>query len=223
MKISIIIPVLNEADTIEQALKNLSSIAGDCCEIIVVDGGSDDNTVALAKPLVDKTITTKNSGRALQMNAGASAASGHSLLFLHCDTRLPGNFFKISKIITTARWGFFMVRLSGHSRWFRLVEAMMNIRSRVSRVATGDQGLFLSRQCFDELSGFADMAIMEDVELCKRLRRCSPPVVIGNKLVTSSRRWEKNGIVKTIVLMWWLRLLYFLGAPPDKLVSYYYS
>lgn len=221
MKISIIIPVLNEADGIEQTLRDLSATINGTCEVIVVDGGSEDDTFTLAQPLVDTITNTK--GRALQMNAGAELASGQVLLFLHSDTRLPENFHAISQAITAAQWGFFTVRLSGQSLWFRLIARMMNLRSRLTHVATGDQCLFVSRQLFNQLGGYADIPLMEDVELCKRLRQHYSPVVIKSKVTTSSRRWEKNGIIKTILLMWRLRLEYFLGISPHKLAARYYS
>ncbi|MGH1486195.1 MAG: TIGR04283 family arsenosugar biosynthesis glycosyltransferase [Cellvibrionaceae bacterium] len=223
MNISIIIPVLNEAAGIEIQLKKLRELISDECEIIVVDGSSHDKTVALAKPLSDKVIVSDKKGRAIQMNIGAAAASGNTLLFLHSDTILPDNFFDFIYPLKEKYWGFFRVKLSGQQWQFRIIETMMNIRSKLTSIATGDQCLFVQRQFFTGIKGFDDLPLMEDIAFCKRIRKYSSPLIVNNVVVTSSRRWEKHGILKTILLMWRLRLEYFLGVSPERLVKRYYS
>ena len=219
--ISIIIPVFNEADIVVSALKHLASITDNRCEIILVDGGSKDRTKELARPYVDKLIDTHSSGRAIQMNAGAKKANGNQFLFLHCDTRLPDNFIDLI-LVCNSDWGFFQVNLSGRKWMFRIIESMINIRSRLTRIATGDQALFINKEVFLALGGFATIPLMEDVEICKRLRKQHKLECIKIPVLTSSRRWEKLGIWRTIFLMWRLRLSYFLGVSPNKLALKYY-
>ncbi len=213
---------MNEATVIEQQLHYLSSIFNNNCEIIVVDGGSHDNTLVLAEPLVDKLVESKK-GRAEQMNCGAAVATGELLLFLHSDTRLPGNTLKLLRSEKLNGWGFFQVKLSGNVWKFRIIEFMINQRSRFTRIGTGDQCIFVKRSLFEKNNGYADIPLMEDVELSKRLRTQINPSIINTAVVTSSRRWESNGICKTVLLMWRLRLLYFLGFSPNTLVKYYYQ
>mgnify|MGYP000214469888 FL=1 len=220
--LSVVIPVLNEAASIENNLLNLQAWRS-WLEIIVVDGGSKDKTLALARPLADKLVRT-SPGRAQQMNVGAQEASGDYLLFLHADTKLP---ISMPSVVDAWRqrgslWGFFPVKLSGTHLLLRCVERGMNIRSRLTRVATGDQCLFISRKLFAEVKGFPNLPLMEDVALCKKLRAISPPQVETQQVLTSSRRWESHGIVKTIVLMWRLRLAYFMGRDPHQLAKRYY-
>ncbi len=222
MKVSIIIPVLNESAVIEQQLHYLSSIFDNDCEIIIADGGSRDNTLMLAEPLVDKLVESKK-GRAEQMNCGAAVATGDLLLFLHSDTQLPSNTLELLCSKNLNEWGFFHVKLSGNIWKFRIIEFMINQRSRYTRIGTGDQCIFVKRSLFEKNNGYADIPLMEDVELSKRLRAQITPSIINTAVVTSSRRWESNGICKTILLMWRLRLLYFLGFSPNTLVKYYYS
>lgn len=207
-------------------------------EIILVDGGSVDGTCELAQPYVD-ILVEASKGRANQMNAGAKQANGRYILFLHIDTQLPSlsltntlgmedkslinnTFPFLISSSKTPRWGFYSVRLSGGHRLFRLIEAMMNLRSRITHIATGDQCLFVQKALFDQLGGFAAIPLMEDVELSKRLRQQSPPYMVKSQVVTSSRRWEEKGIIKTVGLMWLLRGLYVLGVPPATLVKRYY-
>ncbi len=165
-------------------------------------------------------------GRAAQMNRGAAIAHGEILLFLHVDTRLPPN---ADRLITAAldgaghRWGRFDVRLSGHHPLLRIVEGLMNLRSRLSGISTGDQAIFVRRADFESVGGFPDIALMEDIALSRRLKRLARPCCLRQRLVTSSRRWEANGIVRTIALMWWLRLAYFLGADPARLRKRYHG
>lgn len=221
-KVSIIIPVLNEADAITETLQILRSQQPGDFEIIVVDGGSKDNTVNLAHE--HARVITAAQGRANQMNAGADIAVGDVLLFLHADTQLPaGAIQSVSHALSDyRRWGRFNVMLSGKQWPFRVIETMMNWRSCLTSIATGDQVIFVQTRLFNRVGGFPDIPLMEDVALSKRLRSFERAVCVNESVITSSRRWQKNGIIKTVLLMWWLRLLYFLGVSPQRLVSLYY-
>ena len=222
MKLSIIIPVLNEADEITACLAALQPLRRNGHEVIVVDGGSTDDTLALAEPLCDRCLVAER-GRAAQMNAGAAQASGDILLFLHADTRLPDEVEQV--LIRNADegwlWGRFDVRLSGRHLLLRVVEFMMNLRSRLTGIATGDQALFVSRDLFDRVGGFPAIPLMEDIALSKVLKQLRTPHCLRHRVATSSRRWEEKGILRTMITMWWLRLLYFLGASPVKLARRY--
>lgn len=223
MRISIIIPTLNEAQHIESTLRCLEPLRKKGHEVIVIDGGSQDSTIQLAAATADAVITSIP-GRAQQMNAGARHAKGDILWFLHADTRVPVDAAEqISQALTNPNnyWGRFDIRLSGRHFLLRVVERLMNLRSCVSGVATGDQGIFVRRACFEAIGGFPQIPLMEDVELSKRLKKWSRPCCIHHKLVTSSRRWEKHGVVRTILLMWRLRLAYALGVSADKLAPLY--
>ena len=194
-------------------------------EVIVVDGGSTDGSRAACEGLVDHFITSAP-GRARQMNAGAAVASGEILLFLHIDTLLPEDALMLLQAQfsrLTALWGRFDVRLSGTRPVFRCIEYFMNLRSRVSGVATGDQAIFVRRSVFERVGGFPELPLMEDVALSKVLRRLAPPVCLRARVVTSSRRWEQQGVARTVLLMWWLRLLYVLGVSPAALHKKYYK
>ena len=224
MNISVIIPVLNEACSIQSFLKDHQWMRQAGHEIIVVDGGSVDQTAELTKNLCDQLLYSKK-GRALQMNSGASAANGSALLFLHADTELPAN---ADQLIIDAlsndkkAWGRFDVKLSGNSLWFRIIERMMNLRSRITGIATGDQAIFVRAETFSQLNGFENIPLMEDISLTKRLKKVSFPICLRSKVITSSRRWEDNGVWKTIFLMWKLRFAYYLGQDPNVLVRKYY-
>ncbi len=222
INISVIIPTLNEEGHIERTLTALQQLRSAGHEIILSDGSSSDRTVAIARPLVDK-IVTGASGRAIQMNRGAEQASGDILWFLHADTMVPPAIDTILDRLTDRRspWGRFDIRLSGTRPIFRIIESMMNLRSRITWIATGDQGIFMLRYAFDQVGGFAEIPLMEDIAMSARLKGIGPPACLKQRLLTSSRRWEQNGIVKTILLMWWLRLAYFLGASPDYLARRY--
>jgi rSAM/selenodomain-associated transferase 2 len=219
--LSIIMPVLNEAAGIEAALAALAPLRARGAELIVVDGGSGDATLSPAGSLADRVLTAPR-GRASQMNAGAAAAHGDVLLFLHADTRLPENADRLvlNALAGSKRlWGRFDVRFD--VRGLRLVAAMMNARSRLTGIATGDQGIFVTRAAFAQVGGFPAIALMEDVALSKRLKRISRPVNLRAHVTTSGRRWRGNGTLRTILLMWRLRLSYFLGADPARLARQY--
>jgi len=222
MRLSIVIPALNEAAYIGDSLQPLQAMRARGHEVILVDGGSDDDTLRLAQPLVDRCLTAPT-GRARQMNAGAAGASGDIVWFLHADTRAAPASDRIilSACSTPGCWGRFDVRLSGRQPLLRLVERLMNLRSRLTGIATGDQGLFVSRALFEAVGRFPEIPLMEDIELSKRLRRVRRPLCLRQQLVSSSRRWEKHGIVRTIGLMWYLRLAYFLGVPAERLAVRY--
>lgn len=222
MKVSIIIPVLNEAKHLVEGLNKLQSYRKQGHEIVMVDGGSADDTVKLAADLSDKVIRSDR-GRARQMNAGANIASGDVLLFLHADTVLPENACELieSSFCDGRKWGRFDVKLSGTRNVFRVIETLINWRSRITSVATGDQAIFISREMFDRVGSFPDIPLMEDIAISKSLRHISKPACLTSVVVTSSRRWEKHGVLKTVLLMWFLRFLYFIGVSPDRLVRLY--
>ncbi|WP_339514164.1 TIGR04283 family arsenosugar biosynthesis glycosyltransferase [Pseudomonas sp. RL_15y_Pfl2_60] len=220
--LSVIIPARNEAQALPLLLRDLNALRAAGAEIILVDGASDDSTREVAEPLVDQLLSSKP-GRALQMNTGAAAAHGDYLWFVHADTRVdPGSIQSLlDTLLEQPIWGRFDVRLSGPGLLLRLIGAMINLRSRVSAIATGDQGIFVARQTFESLKGYANIALMEDVELCGRLKVLARPRCLRPALLTSSRRWEHNGILRTVVLMWRLRLAYYLGVSPESLARDY--
>lgn len=222
--LSVVVPVLDEAGTIESCLRALAPLRARGAEVIVVDGGSSDATTTLAAPWCDR-VTSAARGRAAQMNAGAIEARGDVLLFLHADTTLPPDADRLvleGMRASGRRWGRFDVRLSGTHPLLRVVERSMNWRSRLTAIATGDQGLFIERALFGAVGGFASMPLMEDIELSRRLRRHGRPLCLRAQAVASSRRWENHGVLRTILLMWRLRLAYFLGADPVGLARIYY-
>jgi len=222
VKISIIIPVLNEEINLSRISSNLQSIRHQGHEVIIVDGGSADNTLAISYEITDMVIVSK-AGRALQMNSGASVASGEVLLFLHADTFLPDNAIQIVSDSFRRKnyWGRFDVRLSSSKYVYRLIEGLMNLRSCITSIATGDQAIFIEKDLFDRVGGFPEISLMEDVEISCQLRKISRPVCLKQKVITSSRRWETNGVVATVLLMWKLRLYYFFGVSPEKLNQLY--
>ena len=221
--ISVVVPVLDEAGVLARSLHPLQSVRGRDVEVIVVDGGSRDGTPHVARPLCDLVLRTPR-GRARQMNAGAAAARGDTLLFLHADTRLPSGWdgmVRDALVHPGREWGRFDVRLDGAHPMLRVVERAMNLRSRLSGIATGDQAIFVTRAAFRGAGRFPDIALMEDVALSHALRARSRPACLHATAVTSSRRWERNGIARTVVLMWRLRLEYALGASPERLARRY--
>ena len=220
MQLSIIIPTLDEAEAVVALLQQLQSLRARGHEVILADGGSKDDTVALAEPLVDRVLVTA-AGRARQMNAGAAVANGQTLWFVHADSRIPERADEYILKSAGPVWGRFNVHLSGDRMLLRVVERLMNLRSRITGIATGDQGIFVSRALFERIGGYADLPLMEDIDLSKRLKHEQTPVCLHNTLTTSSRRWEQKGVVRTILLMWYLRLAWFLGVPAARLASHY--
>ena len=220
--LSIVVPVLNEAATIEATLTALSSYRARGIELIVVDGGSSDDTMALARPLSDRALTAPH-GRAAQMNAGAAVARGDILLFLHADTRLPNDadgLIRDGLARSTCAWGRFDVQFDAGGV-FSLIAFLMNLRSRLTGIATGDQGMFVTRSAFESVGGFPPIALMEDVALSARVKHISRPLCLRARVTTSARRWRTRGILSTVLLMWRLRLAYFLGADPARLARRY--
>jgi rSAM/selenodomain-associated transferase 2 len=214
-------PVLDEAAGIEAALSALSSYRAET-ELIVVDGESGDSTVALARPLADHVLTEPR-GRAAQMNAGAAIARAEILLFLHADTRLPDDADILIRegLARSGRvWGRFDVQFDGGGL-LSLIARLMNLRSRLTGIATGDQAVFVNRAAFEFVGGFPPIALMEDIALSARLKRISRPLCLRARVMTSARRWRTHGVLNTVFLMWRLRLAYFLGADPARLARHY--
>ncbi|OAI17554.1 TIGR04283 family arsenosugar biosynthesis glycosyltransferase [Methylomonas koyamae] len=222
-QISLIIPVLNEAGHLAGKLRALQ-VLRDRCQLVLVDGGSHDDSPEIAKSLVDKIILAAR-GRAIQMNAGALQADAEILLFLHADTRLPDNVIDlISQAVTEGfHWGRFDVAFDNPKPIFKLIAFMMNQRSRLNGIATGDQALFMTRPAFAAVGGFPAIALIEDIAISSKLKKHGKPCCLKAKVLTSARRWQQHGICKTILLMWWLRLAYFFGADPDDLAVRYYG
>lgn len=222
-KVSIIIPVFKEALTLAAHLPLLQPLREQGHEVIVVDASGDVTSAASCATWVDRWLLSAP-GRARQMNVGAAAATGDIFLFLHIDTCLPLDAMALLEkgFATPATlWGRFDVCLSGSRRAFRVIETMINLRSRISGVATGDQAIFVGQSVFKSIGGFPELALMEDVAISKTLRRLAPPLCLRCKVVSSSRRWEAHGVGRTIVLMWRIRLLYFLGVSPQTLHDMY--
>jgi len=222
-KLSIIIPVLDEAAEIAEALAALAPLRRRGAEIIVVDGGSCDRTVDEARPLTDQVITAPR-GRGSQMNAGVATAHGDVLLFLHADTRLPSGADRVALDAleqSKRAWGRFDVTIAGRSPLLRVVAATMNWRSRLTGIATGDQAMFMTRAAFARAGGFPDIPLMEDVVMSRRLKAIGRPACLAARVTTSGRRWDRDGVVRTIFMMWRLRLAFFLGAEPARLARQY--
>lgn len=223
--LSIVIPTLDEAADIPQILESLQWLRRRGHEIILADGGSEDGTAEVARGLVDSIVVAPR-GRARQMNAGAREAGGNILLFLHADTRLPeeGDDGGWLEALQGVDWGFFNLRLSGRRPIFRLIAGLINCRSRLTGIGTGDQAIFLRADLFDTVGGFPPQPLMEDLALCRALRSAvGRPSNPGPRVTTSSRRWEQHGVARTVLLMWWLRLRYYLGTPAERLARRYRS
>ena len=220
--LSIVMPTLNEADGIAATLHALQPLRGRGVELVLADGGSSDATVRLAAPLADGVFDAPR-GRAAQMNAGAEAARGQVLLFLHADTRLPADAdgAVLRAIAGGAAWGRFDVRIDGRPWMLRVVAALMNRRSRWTGIATGDQAIFVTRDAFERIGGFPPQPLMEDIELSRRLKRLARPACLRERVVTSGRRWEQRGVWRTIVLMWRLRWRYWRGESAARLAEAY--
>ncbi|OOZ41487.1 hypothetical protein BOW53_03695 [Solemya pervernicosa gill symbiont] len=223
--ISVVIPVLNDAIALHSLLLQLNDQRDEMVELIVVDGGSSDESVALAHELADRVVVTR-SGRALQMNAGADVARGDILWFIHADTVLPATALvllhqAINQQSSPEVWGRFDVSIEPKTALIGVVEKMMNLRSQQTGVATGDQAIFVTTRLFWRVGGYPSIALMEDVALSKRLRQVARPIALHERVVTSGRRWLQRGVVRTILLMWWLRLCYLIGVDPQRLSSWY--
>lgn len=223
MQLTIIIPALNEAACLPGLLERLAPLRARGAEVIMVDGGSTDGTLELATRAGIRAIRAER-GRARQMNAGAALAHGDVLLFLHADSSLPST---ADELIATALtrdgrvWGRFDVNIEGRALMLPVVAWLMNRRSRLSGIATGDQAMFMARSAFDSVGGFPDQPLMEDIEMSVRLLGLSPPVCLSDRVTTSGRRWEVRGVWRTIFLMWRLRWAYWRGAPASELAGKY--
>lgn len=221
--LTIVVPVLNEMDVIAAHLERLQEFRARGIEVIVADGGSIDGTVERIGALADIVVEAPR-GRASQMNAGARRASGDVLLFLHADTRLPDG---ADRAVAAAlhgggrAWGRFDVAIAGRHPLLKVVARLMNARSRLTGIATGDQAIFVARSAFEAVGGYADLPLMEDIALSRALKRISPPACLRERVRTSGRRWETNGVVRTIWTMWRLRLAFALGADPRALARAY--
>ena len=225
MKVSVVVPALDEEAGLSEALGSLAPMRDAGHEVIVVDGGSSDRTCDVATPLADRVLVAPR-GRAIQMNTGAAVASGEHLVFLHADCRLPAS--GVAAIegadLSGRRWGRFDVRIEGRSPLLPIVAAFMNRRSAITGICTGDQGMFVERALFDEVGGFPAIPLMEDIALSKALRRkAGAPKCVTDRIVASGRRWDEHGALPTIAQMWALRLAYWRGEPPHALARRYYG
>lgn len=221
MLISIVVPILNEAEQLSDLLGHLSTWSQMGAQVILVDGGSDDGSAEIARAAGFHIIQSLP-GRARQMNAGAQTSTGDSLLFLHADTRLPdGAMTAIERAMRSYQWGRFDVHIVGRPFTLRLVAALMNWRSRLSSIATGDQGIFVRRSAFDSIGGYPEQPLMEDIEICRALKSIGKPACLRLRVSTSGRRWEQRGVWRTILLMWWLRWRYWRGTPVEDLAKAY--
>ena len=222
-RLAIIVPVLDEAGTLASLKNHLHHWQSRGVEVVVVDGGSSDDGPEQLRHAGFQVVPAPR-GRARQMNAGAQATNASRLLFLHADTRLPAGAddqVRAALRPSTGDWGRFDVRIEGHSRLLPVVAWFMNHRSRLTGIATGDQGLFMTRTAFEQVGGFPDQPLMEDVEICKRLKQISAPVCLKHRVTTSGRRWDNRGSWRTIWLMWQLRWAYWRGTPADQLAERY--
>jgi rSAM/selenodomain-associated transferase 2 len=219
LRISVIVPALDEASCIEDTVRS----AAEADEVLVVDGGSRDATRGLAEGVGARVVTGER-GRARQMNAGADAADGQVFVFVHADTRLPDGFAdEIRQVLSDGRagWGRFDIRFDAGGRFLRLIARLINARSRLTRVATGDQAIFAEARLFRELGGYREMPLFEDVDLCRRLKRSRPMAVPRSPAITSSRRWRTDGTLRVTFRMWALKLAYLAGVSPDRLAKHY--
>ncbi len=221
MRLTFILPALDEAGGLMATLSPLQPLRAQGHEVILVDGGSHDGTPDLAAPWVDRVLTAPQ-GRARQMNAGAAAAQGEALVFLHADTRLPADAVALIQAALRQRlWGRFDVLIAGRPWVLKVVALLMNLRSRLTGIATGDQAIFVRREVFIAVGGFPDQPLMEDIALSQRLKRLGPPACLRQRVLTSGRRWESQGPWGTILLMWRLRFDYWRGVPAEALAARY--
>lgn len=226
MRLAIVLPVLNEEPVLAAALARLAPLRARGARVIVVDGGSTDRSTAVAAPLCDRVLAAPR-GRAAQMNAGAAYAlqdpATDLLLFVHADTQLPAaaDDAVARACHSPLAWGRFDVVIEGHARLLRVIAALMNLRSRLTGICTGDQAIFATRVLFEAVGGFAPLPLMEDIAFSRRARRLAKPAALRARVITSGRRWERHGIVRTVLRMWWMRLAYFCGADPARLAASY--
>ncbi|HEY7556518.1 MAG TPA: TIGR04283 family arsenosugar biosynthesis glycosyltransferase [Candidatus Binatia bacterium] len=221
MRVSVVVPVLNEERTIARTLAALLPMKPD--ELFVVDGGSSDGTWETCRSLGVEILTAPR-GRAAQMNYGAGQATGDVLLFLHADTRLPPTAFSdMRDALGDPRCvgGRFDVQLDSDHWMLRVIGAMISLRSRLSKVGTGDQGIFVRREVFQRMGGFPEIPLMEDIAFCRALKRLGAVACLKSKVITSARRWELNGVWRSIFRMWTLKSLYLLGVSPHRLKRFY--
>jgi len=220
--ITVIIPTLNEEDILPKTLQSLQVVRQKGVELIVVDGGSEDATVSIAKQFADKVLSAEP-GRAKQLNKGAEYAHGKLLVFLHADTCLPSGAYKtlVQYAVQDECWGRFKVALNRAGRAYRMIEMMMNSRSCLTSIVTGDHTMFVSKKLFEKVAGYPDIALMEDIAISKKLKKHQALICLKETVITSARRWQENGVVSTILLMWRLRFLYFLNRSPQKLALAY--
>ncbi len=220
--IAVIVPLLNERDRLPGLLQMLAGLHAD--EVVIVDGGSTDGTELL---LAEAGLPwcRGRPGRAAQMNRGAEQCRSEILLFLHADTEITSIALQHLREVMSdpdrVVGGRFDVRLSGNAALFRIIEYFINLRSRLTKISTGDQGIFVRRDLFERVGGFPDQPLMEDIEFSKRLKREGRLACLRDKVTTSSRRWEKHGIIRTTMLMWKLRFLYWVGVTPERLARMY--
>jgi rSAM/selenodomain-associated transferase 2 len=220
-RLTIVVPVLNEAAIIVDALRALAPLRARGAEVIVVDGGSGDGTPRLAQPFADRVVAAPR-GRGAPLNLGAARGRGDALLFLHADTALPDNADRLIAAALARRvWGRFDLRIAGRHPLLAVVGRMINWRSRLTGVATGDQAIFVTRAAFLAVGGFPDLPLMEDIAISRRLKKLCRPFCIATPVVTSGRRWEHYGVLRTIVLMWRLRLAFYVGVAPARLAMRY--
>jgi len=222
--VSIIIPTLNEGAVIVGLLKRFQALRALGCQVIVSDGGSTDNTCELVEHLVDRLVRG-DAGRARQMNRGAAEAEGEILWFIHADSDFQQP--ALGQLVETladadCTWGRFNVQLDARPFVYRVIESLINWRSRVTGIATGDQAIFVRRKVFEMIHGFADLPLMEDVDISQRLRAIARPLCISTPVITSARRWQQGGVIRTILLMWRLRLAFYLGVSPERLARHYH-
>lgn len=222
VELLVVMPVLNEAALLAESLRALQPLRRLGARLVVVDGGSTDGSVDIADRVADRTLSAAR-GRASQMNAGATAQTCRVMLFLHADTRLPDGAYELilEAVANGHAWGRFDVRIDSDRPSLRLVGWMMNLRSRLTGIATGDQAMFMTGAAYHSVGGFPTLALMEDIEMSRRLKRIASPACLRACVLTSARRWEQGGVWRTVWLMWRLRAAYFFGAVPARLAQRY--
>ncbi len=218
--LSLVIPVLNEESCLRDSCEDYVALQNNGVEVIIVDGGSSDATIDIVRNH-KLTLIHAPRGRAAQMNAGADKCNGNCLLFLHADSRLPAEFLSVIDRVSNTPWGFFSIKLTKDDWLYRAVSLGINLRSRIFKVATGDQGIFVQAGLFKTVGGFRELDLMEDIDLSRRLKRRCQPFIVTQHIISSARRWESKGVVRTALLMWFLQLAFKLGVSPKKLAKWY--